>query len=110
MALGNGYFVQPSREPEGFSLMLIEAMASGTIPVATNIGGTLDIVQDGENGFLFAPRDVPRLAELLQTAGLCANRNKLAQNAAASAREISVAKIAVQTFDLYREACALRRE
>ena len=103
-------FVQPSREPEGFSLMLIEAMASGVIPIATNIGGTLDIVRDGENGYLFVPRDVPRLAELIQKAQRFVQDNTIAHNAVLSAQEISVAKIAAQTFALYSKAIAQPEE
>ena len=61
-------FVQTSKEPEGFSLMLIEAMAAGAVPLATNIGGTLDIVKDGENGLLFRPSDVKSLSALMMRA------------------------------------------
>ncbi|MEN8121650.1 MAG: glycosyltransferase [Bacteroidota bacterium] len=40
---------------EGVSNSVLEYMAAGLIPIATNIGATSEIIQDGENGFLVAP-------------------------------------------------------
>jgi glycosyltransferase involved in cell wall biosynthesis len=37
---------------EGFSLPILEAMACGAVPVATDCGGPREIIIDGENGFL----------------------------------------------------------
>ena len=95
-------FVQSSKEPEGFSLMLIEAMAAGVVPIATNIGGTLDIVKDGENGLLFRPSDVKFLSGLMMRGMDAALRQKLSENASKSAAEVSVSRIAVQTVALYK--------
>ena len=103
-------FVQPSREPEGFSLMLIEAMASGAVPIATNIGGTLDIVRDGENGFLFVPNDVTNLAMLIQKTRQGINFPRVIEQAVQSAREVNVAKIAKQTLVLYNKTLSVWRD
>ena len=100
-------FVQTSREPEGFSLMLIEAMASGTAPIATNIGGTLDIVRDNENGFLFAPGDADTLAKLIRKISEPELRIRLSQKAVFSACEVNVEKIAAQTLQLYEKTLTL---
>ena len=100
-------FVQTSREPEGFSLMLIEAMASGTAPIATNIGGTLDIVRDNENGFLFAPGDADTLAKLIRKISEPELRTRLSQKAVFSACEVNVEKIAAQTLQLYEKTLTL---
>ncbi len=45
----------PSIGSEGTSLSLLEAMSSGCICVATDIGGMTNIILDGHNGFLVAP-------------------------------------------------------
>ncbi|MFW5853589.1 MAG: glycosyltransferase family 4 protein [Patescibacteria group bacterium] len=42
---------------ESFSFQTVEAMASGLIPIVTNIGSLPEIVEDGKNGFLFNPGD-----------------------------------------------------
>lgn len=49
--------VHASITPEPFGMVLIEAMAMKKPVVATKIGGPLDIVLDGQTGFLVAPRD-----------------------------------------------------
>ena len=49
-------FVFPSRT-ETLGLVLLEAMAAGCPVVAANSGGIPDIVTNGENGFLFDPKD-----------------------------------------------------
>lgn len=49
-------FVFPSRT-ETLGLVLLEAMAAGCPVVAANAGGIPDIVTNGENGYLFDPKD-----------------------------------------------------
>jgi len=59
---------------EGTSLALMEAMASGTPCVATAVGGTPEIITDGESGLLVPPGDMPSLSStvlrLLEDDGL----------------------------------------
>jgi glycosyltransferase involved in cell wall biosynthesis len=59
---------------ELLGLVLLEAMASGTPVLASNLGGIPEIVQHGETGYLVEPGSVPelhdRLAELLGNPGL----------------------------------------
>ncbi len=96
-------FVQTSKEPEGFSLMLLEAMAAGLMPIATDIGGTLDIVRDGENGLLIKPRDFKTLAAAIQRASVPDFRADMAANAQKSAAEVNVRRIARETLAVYKE-------
>ena len=41
---------------EGFGIVLIEAMASGKAIVATNVGPTPELIEDGVSGFLPSPK------------------------------------------------------
>ncbi len=97
-------FVQTSKEPEGFSLMLLEAMAAGLMPIATDIGGTLDIILDGENGLLIKPHDPRTLATAIEKAKDVTFREGMARNAVKSAAEVNVSRIADETLTIYQKA------
>lgn len=56
-----GIFVHPARF-EAFGLTVIEAMISGLPTFATQFGGPLEIIQDGENGFHINPTDLEATA------------------------------------------------
>jgi glycosyltransferase involved in cell wall biosynthesis len=45
------------------SVALLEAMASGLIPVVTDIPGNREWIKQGENGFLFSPKNHQALAK-----------------------------------------------
>lgn len=51
---------------EGFGLTLVEAMAAGKPVVSTAVGGTVDIVVDGETGRLCPAGDADSLASAVQ--------------------------------------------
>lgn len=59
-------FVLPS-QAEGISNTLLEAMACGCAPVATDVGGNAELVEAGEggNGLLVPPQDSEALAAAL---------------------------------------------
>ena len=59
-------FILPSLR-EAFGLVLIEAMASGVIAVATDNGGTKGIMEHGKSGYLVPPANSERLAEAIRT-------------------------------------------
>jgi glycosyltransferase involved in cell wall biosynthesis len=50
---------------EGLSVAIIEAMAAGKPVVATRVGGTPEIVVDGETGLIVEPRDSAGLADAI---------------------------------------------
>ena len=50
---------------EGVSLTILEAMAAGLAVVATSVGGTPEVVVDGETGLLVPPRRPDALATAL---------------------------------------------
>jgi glycosyltransferase involved in cell wall biosynthesis len=49
-------FLLPS-QAEGMSMALLEAMAAGLAVIASKVAGTVDVVENGENGLLFEPGD-----------------------------------------------------
>ena len=51
---------------------LLEAMASGLISIASNVGGIPSIIKDSENGFLFEAGNSKQLADIIQ--GVLTNR------------------------------------
>jgi len=66
---------------------LLESMAAGLPVVATAVGGTVEVVKDGETGYLVPPKNPAKLADALHK--LIANRTE---------RE-SMAKQAVERFE-----------
>lgn len=62
---GASLFVMPSIY-ETFATVYLEAMASGTACVGTITGGTPEIIDPGENGFLIQPGDSNDLAGILE--------------------------------------------
>ena len=50
---------------EAFGMVVVEPMACGRAVVGPRSGGIPEIIRDGENGFLFPPRDHKKLAKIL---------------------------------------------
>ena len=61
---GAAIFILPSLT-EGVSLTLLEAMASGLPVVATRVGGTPEVVVEGETGLLVPPSSPDELAQAI---------------------------------------------
>lgn len=60
-------FVLPSivtreGDTEGLGIVLLEAMASGTPVIGSNVGGIRDIIEDNKTGFLTKPRNPEDIA------------------------------------------------
>jgi glycosyltransferase involved in cell wall biosynthesis len=51
---------------EGLPVAIVEAIQSGLPVIAAGVGGVLDLVRDGENGFLTSPDDHGRFGEMMQ--------------------------------------------
>jgi glycosyltransferase involved in cell wall biosynthesis len=79
-------FLMPSRF-EGFGLSLVEAMAAGSVPVATRLQGITDmIVADGVSGFLCPMGDTRAFAEKI--AWLSRHRDRLGQMSAQARKRV----------------------
>lgn len=79
-------FALPS-QAEGISNTLLEAMACGCAPVATNVGGNPELVEEGVNGLLVPSQDSAALAAALaHLASDPALRQRLAETSLARVR------------------------
>ena len=96
-------FAQPSTEPEGFSLMLLEAMSAGLPVIATRIGGTTDILRDGFDGWAIEPGSEAALETALKQV-MAVGREALAllgRNSEERSGEFSISALARKTLSLY---------
>lgn len=82
-------FVNPSLQ-ESFGYTVCEAMACGTPCVAFAVGGMLDQIESEENGYLAKFCDSSSLAAGIEY--VLANRDRLSEKAAATARRFSYEK------------------
>ena len=100
--------VVPS-ESESQSNAVLESMAAGIAVVATNVGGTPELITDGESGLLVPPGREEELAEAIETfvtqpqfRAACANRGK-----EIAAKGFSLASVA-QRYELLYEGLLSR--
>lgn len=63
---GLDLFVLPSRY-EGCPNVVLEAMAAGRGVIATRVGGTPELIRDGETGILVSPGDTDALVQALSS-------------------------------------------
>jgi glycosyltransferase involved in cell wall biosynthesis len=89
---------------EGLSNVVLESMAAGTPVVATRVGGTPEILDDGVTGLLVPPCDAPALAgaigRLLENEALARRLGKAAR--ARAVNRFSMHHMVSQSEDLYR--------
>jgi len=102
--------VVPSVWPEPLSRVLMEAMRFGRAVVATRVGGSPELVEDGVTGLLVAPRDPAALAGAV--AGLLRDPERRARLGAAAARrtetEFDEERLVGVLLDAYDDALARR--
>jgi glycosyltransferase involved in cell wall biosynthesis len=97
-----------SSRMEGISLALLEAMAARRPVVATDVGGTREVVTEGVSGLLVPPESPDRLRAALQKlrgdGGLAARLGEAARRAVEDSYDAR--KTGEQVADLYREVIA----
>ncbi|MGD8814541.1 MAG: glycosyltransferase [Anaerolineales bacterium] len=100
--------VMPSHY-ESFGMVALEAMACGTPVVASETGGLVFLVRDGETGFHVPAGDAAALADRLQT--LIQDevlRARLGRNAAEYAAGYGWSSVAEHIVDLYNDILTSR--
>jgi len=107
---GSRLVVIPSECYENAPLSLLEALAAGKPVLGARIGGIPELIDDGENGFLFEPGDASSLAEVLNR--FLALPDKVAAALGASARvraerDYSEQRHLAALLELYRQVLSL---
>jgi len=59
------YLIQPTYM-ECFSLSILESLACNVPVITTTVGGNPEIIKDGINGYIFEPKDIGRLSEIIK--------------------------------------------
>ncbi|NDF13066.1 MAG: glycosyltransferase family 1 protein [Proteobacteria bacterium] len=93
----------PSRS-ESFPYVLLEALEAGVPVIASNVGGTSEIIQDGVNGILVAPERPDEITAALHR--IIDNRKMLAtlaRNAKESSKRFQLESMVTQTLSLYHK-------
>jgi glycosyltransferase involved in cell wall biosynthesis len=93
---------------EGMPLAVLEGMAAGLPVVASRVGGTPELVRDGETGFLVEPGDPEQLADricrLIGDAGLRAAMGRRAREVVEQGYDWDA--ISRRTVEVYKRATA----
>lgn len=99
-------FVLPSLR-EAFGLSVVEAMASGAVVIATDNGGTADIIQSGVTGYLVPPASADAIADKIVVALKNPAQKLDIQKAALESvqRNFTAQKMAEATLAVYQKVC-----
>ena len=97
--------VLPSRWPEPFGMVVVEALAAGRPVIASRIGGIVDLVHHEGNGLLVRPGRVDDLRASIQRLTTDpALRQRLEAGAARSASPYSEESVVPRVEEAYRRA------
>lgn len=93
---------------EGMANFMLECMALGMPIVATDVGGTTELVTEGKNGMIIKVGDANDLAEKLETLILNPTMKEMMGLASrARAEQMSWEKVAGQYLDVYDQTAKL---
>ncbi|MFL5894763.1 MAG: lysylphosphatidylglycerol synthase domain-containing protein [Thermoleophilaceae bacterium] len=98
----------PSLGGESFGIVLLEALASGTPVVCSDIPGYRDVVRDGREGLLVPAGDAAALGEAIQDLALRpAQREAMSAAGRERARRFAWPHVAEEVEQAYEDALAL---
>ncbi len=87
---------------EGLPVVGVQALVKGLAIVASRVGGFVDLVEEGKNGYLVSPQDEPSTMAALQS--LLTDDKKL-QHARYRSREIARKFDIISIVDAYEKNC-----
>ncbi|MEQ1947237.1 MAG: glycosyltransferase family 4 protein [Bryobacteraceae bacterium] len=103
-------FVYPTVLPEAFGCSNLEAMARGLVVITSNIGGTADYVEPGDNALVCEPADPASLAGCIELALRNAEvHTRLSRNSQATAKRFTQEIQAGRWLSFFQEALDGRR-
>lgn len=88
---------------EAVSLSAVEAMATGTPVVSTNVGGMPELITDGVNGVLINPKSEGEIHEALLKLQDSALYGLLVKNSLSTAERYTWRSIAIETSKVYQQ-------
>lgn len=96
-------FVLPSLN-EGMSNAMLEALATGLPIIATDTGGSKELIQEGENGYMIKMKDSQDIAEKIEK---LINNSELRKNMSENSRKIALKmsweNVAKQYYEVYKQ-------
>lgn len=100
----NAYAFVTATAIETFPSVIMEAFASATPVIATDVGGHSEIITSGRNGILVPPQDPDALAKAMQQIASDPElQSKLAHEALETAQLLSWSSIARRTLEVYSQ-------
>lgn len=91
----------PSRWPENMPFTLLEALNAGTPVIAARVGGLPEVIQDGQNGFLFEPENVDDLAAKINS--LPSLPSDISEKSIASVANLTLDNHLKKLLNIYQE-------
>lgn len=71
------FMIQPTYM-EAFSLSILESLCSNVPVITTTVGGNVEIIKDGVNGYLFEPKNIEELKYIINS--ICDNKIRLEES------------------------------
>ncbi len=100
-------FCAPSLGGESFGIVLLEAMASKTLVVASDIPGYSKLARGGQDALLFRRGDSTALSSALQTALFVPDASRtIVESAISRVRQFSMGELSDRYIQIYKKALA----